>query len=362
MTDKHDPAAESETPAGSGDALRDNPGHIDRVSRADVETILADSLGEKFGDRFFQYRTEYRNSINSDNTGFVADYPMTVGLELVNRCNLTCKMCYTINHSTPKETLGIDDIRGIMEDGQKHGLPAVIVGLGSEPLLYKKIRDVFKLVTNAGVMDVFLGTNGVLLTESMCDFLVTSGVSRVHVSLDAATPETYKIIRGKDELERIESNIASLIAARERHGSTLPIIRVSFCVQEDNIHEKEAFAEKWQDVADYVDFQIMSDFSHVDEIAETGEYGDARIFDPSVLDKPFCEQPFTTLHVWSNGNITPCCTFYAKNLVMGNVKDTTLSEVWKGDKLEALRDEFRCGKINANCEICLAGRGMPNPD
>lgn len=343
---------------GGADAPADNVTYIQRVQKRDLEEILADNLTGVFGERFTAYRRQYKGSLNPPGPAAdVPEFPLTVGFEMVNRCNLSCVMCYTVNHTAPKSALSEDQISAVLAEGRKNSLPAVIIGLGSEPLLYKKIRDVFTAVRDAGVMDVFLNTNGVLLTPELSEFLVETGVTRVQVSLDAATRETFKAVRGKDELDLIEGNIRALADARLRAGKELPVIRVSFCVQDINAHEREAFTAKWRDTVDYVDFQALSDFDYVDEVGKTGEI--ERLKDTAKhthLKETHCPLPFNSLHVWANGDITPCCVFYGKNLVMGNINEQTLEDVWNGAPIRALRQEFVDGNLNPNCRICLAER------
>ena len=337
---------------------RDNMDYIERFERVDIEETLNRNLKTKYGDRFSEYREKFHRSLNYDKNGYLPDFPITVGLELVNRCNLSCIMCYTVNHTLPKATLEPSVIEKIMEEAKYEGLGGVQIGLGSEALLYKNIAEVFAATQNAEVMDIFLSTNGVLLTDKICEEIITKGVSRVFVSLDAATPETFKKIRGKDELALIEKNLHRLIETKRRYSSDLPLIRVSFCVQKENAHEREAFAKKWADIVDHVDFQVMTDFSQVDELAETGEANNPEIFNLEALESPYCPQPFNRLDVWSNGDVTPCCTFYGKNLVLGNVKSQTLREIWHSERINEIREEFRSGKINPNCQMCLAGRDL----
>jgi radical SAM protein with 4Fe4S-binding SPASM domain len=334
------------------DAPRENMNETATVKFSDVESILA----ERFGDRFRLYRVDYNKSLNYDKNGFLPDFPITVALELVNRCNLSCVMCYTINHSAPKATLGLPEIRALMEECGRHGLPALVVGMGAEPLVYKNVRSVFDLARGAGVMDVFLGTNGMLLNEDLCEYLVTNEVARIEISLDAATPKTYEKIRGKDELERIERNIHTLLEVKKRHRSKLPIIRLCFCLQPLNAHEREAFLDKWRGLVDYADIQQLQDFGYVDELRERGDVSEeAKLLNGSAPE-PYCSYPFNSLNVWSNGDVTPCCTFYAKNLVAGNIGDSSLAEIWHGAYMRDLRQQFLSDTLNPTCLTCLAQR------
>lgn len=335
---------------------RSAPSHLVKFERDPIEDVLVRNLAHVDPERFRAYRKAYFRTLNADADGFVPDYPLTLTIELVNRCNLTCVMCYTVNHKTAKATLTLDQLQTVFDDAKLHGLPAVIIGIGSEGLLYKDIRKVILMAKNTGVMDIFLFTNGVLLNEALSEFLIEQKVSRILISLDAATPETYKKIRGKDELLRIEKNVRSLLAAKQRRGSELPIVRLSFCVQKDNEHEQATFLEKWSAEVDYLDFQVLSDFGYVSEILETGSVKDPARPVASEGDKFFCHHPFGYLNIWSNGDITPCCVYYGKKLVMGNIARDKLSDVWKGEGMAELRRQFMTGNVNETCRVCLSQR------
>ncbi len=351
MTERSAPATAAPVDPMPPADLRTNTEFTATFKFTDIEATLA----EAFGDRFRDYRRDYYKSLNYDENGFLPAFPLTVSFELVNRCNLDCVMCYTVNHHEPKATLGLDTLETALAECRAHGLPAAVVGMGAEPLLYKGIRDVMRAVREADVMDVFLGTNGVLLNEALSEFLVTQRVARLEISLDAATPETYERIRGKDELELIERNIEAFLEVRRRHGSKLPVLRLCFCVQEFNHHEREMFLDKWRDKADYLDFQQLVDFSAIDELRATGTVAD---IDSVHVEEPHCAYPFNSLHVWSNGDVTPCCTFFAKNLVVGNVKDRTLKDIWDGPEMARIRGEIRSGDLNPTCRVCLGRRDV----
>jgi radical SAM protein with 4Fe4S-binding SPASM domain len=336
------------------------PEYMASHGQESMEAKLIRNQARKFGSKFAEYRATYMRSLNYDKEEFAAEFPVTVNIELVNRCNLSCIMCYTINHKGEKHTLTLDQMRAMGKEMKKYNLPAMIVGLGSEALLYKEFREIVDICHESGVMDLILYTNGVLLTRETSEFLVKSGVTRLHVSLDAATPETYIKIRGKPELERIEKNIDTFLEVRKSLGSELPILRIAFCVQPENLHERGAFLRKWEGKADRVDFQLMVPEKHVDDVKNGAVdiQKTAGYFHQELLDKPWCSMPFNSLSVWADGVVTPCCAFMGKNLPLGNIKERTLHDIWHGPEIEKIRDEFRTGKLNPSCELCIAGRDL----
>ncbi|MDC0979320.1 radical SAM protein [Gammaproteobacteria bacterium] len=331
---------------------RTNMSEIESVKFTDVETILE----SKFGERFRKYREEYRKSLNYDTNGYVGEFPLTVSFELVNRCNLKCVMCWTDNHKGSLAKLDEEMIDKLLKEIEENNVPAVILGLGSETLVSKGAKEVLRKVKEAGVMDIFFGSNGVLLDKEVAQLLIDLEIARVEVSLDAATPETFHKIRGKDQLPRIEKNMEKLLEVKKESNAALPVVRLCFCEQAFNKHEKEQFVEKWSGRADYVDFQDVQDFSYVNELLETGDVEAFKDLEADDLPYIECAYPFNSLNVWSNGDISPCCTYYGKNLVFGNIRENSLEEVWHGEEMNALRKEMITKKLKPTCKACFASR------
>ena len=55
-----------------------------------------------------------------------------------------------------------------------------------------------------------------------------------------------------------------------------------------------------------------------------------------------------------DGDVVPCCFDYDKKIVLGNIENETLSEIWNGTKMHDLRREFItnhvCNSLCRNCE------------
>ena len=337
-----------------------------------------DLLALEHGDRWVQYRESFKRTNFPDSAleeSRKLSGPITITLELVNRCNLKCVMCWTDNHSLEKGVLELKDIEKVLADASKSGspVPAVIVGLGSEPLIYKEVKEVIRICKKNYVIDIFFGTNRVLLDEEMSLFLIENDVSRLEVSLDAATPETYKAIRSKDKLEIVEKNIRNFVELRNSLGKAIPVVRLAFVVQDLNLHERSLFLRKWEGVVDYIDFQQKSDFAKVTErLGKDLDYylfhdetDEEKLLATAELKKKllkinggkgsqlFCPYPFNSLNVWANGDISPCCCFHGRALTIGNAKEKDLSEVWRGPEMNGLRAEILEGRLNKVCRSCL---------
>lgn len=303
---------------------------------------IIDKLIRIFGEDFRKYRQNFEKTQTP--TGFVPDFPITVTLEPINRCNLNCVMCHKEHRQGPESELSIVTLKKIIDECQRYKMPSILLGLGAEPLMYKDIKKLLNLIKSAKIQDVFFGSNGVLL-DQVVETLVDNMVTRALISLDAVTTRTYKRVRGFDMLKRVEENVEKLIAYRNKQNSLLPLIRLSFIVLDINIHEAESFVNKWKDRVDYIDFQRYQDSSYVDKNVK---------IDEAVIKDAYCSYPFYSLNIWSNGNVTPCCSSYAeKDIIVGNICTESLKEIWGGKRMNRIRDEILSKKFRLQCKKCL---------
>ncbi len=102
---------------------------------------------------------------------------------LVRRCNLTCKHCYSI--SADKDFAGelnTAEVNTVMDDLKGFGVPVLILS-GGEPLLRP---DIFDISHRARAMGFYVGlsTNGTLIDKSNIDAIAAVGYNYVGISID----------------------------------------------------------------------------------------------------------------------------------------------------------------------------------
>jgi len=80
-------------------------------------------------------------------------------------------------------------------------------------------------------------TNGMLLTESVVDSAIASGLSEIIFSVDGANPGTYEDIRRGAKWHRLLGALDLLRDKKEKAGATKPIGRINFTCMMRNIYE-----------------------------------------------------------------------------------------------------------------------------
>lgn len=148
---------------------------------------------------------------------------------LIRRCNLTCKHCYSISadRDFPGE-LSTAEAFTVMDDLKAFGVPVLILS-GGEPLLRP---DIFEISTRAKAMGFYVGlsTNGTLIAEHNIKRIAAVGYDYVGISIDGLR-ETH------DRFRRLVGAFdASMRGIRLCHSHGIKV-GMRFTMTQDNAHE-----------------------------------------------------------------------------------------------------------------------------
>ncbi len=148
---------------------------------------------------------------------------------LIRRCNLTCKHCYSISadRDFPGE-LSTDEVFTVMDDLKAFGVPVLILS-GGEPLLRPDIFDISRRAKSLGFY-VGLSTNGTLIDETLIDALANVDYDYVGVSIDGMRETHDRFRRSQGAFER------SLAGVRLCRDAGLKV-GLRFTMTQDNAHE-----------------------------------------------------------------------------------------------------------------------------
>lgn len=118
-----------------------------------------------------------------------------VAWETTRNCNLACIHCRASATLGPyKGELDTEASLRLLDDIAQVGKPIVIL-TGGEPLLRNDIFDLARHGTQLGLRMV-MACNGTLVDETTAHQMAASGIKRISVSLDGASPESHDTFRG----------------------------------------------------------------------------------------------------------------------------------------------------------------------
>lgn len=260
-------------------------------------------------------------------------------------CNLRCPKCYTYgtnsvsaNHRS-QGTMKYEDLISLLDE-VKVWKPRIAPQTWDEPLMNPKLLLYLEEIKKRDLV-ITMDTNGLLMTDEIMKELVSLKVDSVFFSVDAATDETFKKVRGVNRLPFLKERIFKLINLR---GTSLfPRIGVSFVSEEDNASETAAFVSYWS--------------NHVDVIRVNQKFLQDRKLTLSPSGKrSACWSLYDSLMVHHNGEAAMCCVDTHYENKIGNVFSSGVKSVWNGVFFKQVRSLHETGQadqvsICSKCEL-----------
>ncbi|TXG80133.1 MAG: heme d1 biosynthesis radical SAM protein NirJ [Rhodocyclaceae bacterium] len=151
---------------------------------------------------------------------------------LIRRCNLTCKHCYSISADTDfKGELSTLEAFAVMDDLKHFRVPVLILS-GGEPLLRPDIFDIARRAKDLGFYTA-LSTNGTLIDARNIERIAAIDFDYVGVSLDGMG-ETHDRFRRK--AGAFDASLAGIRLCRDLGLK----VGVRYTMTQDNAHDFEA--------------------------------------------------------------------------------------------------------------------------
>ena len=119
-------------------------------------------------------------------------------LELTNRCNLSCPVCFASAGEQTPHDLSVEEIGKQYDLLMEHGGPFNIQLSGGEPTLREDLDKIIALGKAKGFTFFQLNTNGIRLAreDGYAAHLAKAGVSTVFLQFDGLDDEIYQTLRG----------------------------------------------------------------------------------------------------------------------------------------------------------------------
>ena len=274
--------------------------------------------------------------------------PSEILIENTNNCNAHCVMC-------PRETLTRK--RGFMEFGLFEKIIREVSGAArqpvvhlhgfGEPLLDESLPERIRLAKACGIKRTYLVTNASLLFPEAARKIILAGLDTMKISFYGTDEASYRAtMRGLDFNAALQ-NVREFVRIRADLKKRTPRLILQYLPQEANAAGTREFESLWRSVLDKrAGDRLNRSTLH--------NYGGGRAYN-RVGEKivSVCFYPWTALSVLWDGRAVTCCMDYDGAQVVGDLNTQSVTEIWNGPVLSAIRTNF--GKLDyRGFPTCLA--------
>jgi hypothetical protein len=309
--------------------------------------------------------------------------PVVYNIETTNACNMRCEMCpRTTIMTRPIETLHpelfkkvIDQLKpfsseqlsrwedfvvrnyGVRKNEMNENhyflyvIPRVIVLHGyGDPLLDKSMPQYVKWMTERG-LESYFSCNPANINMDRTIETFENGLGYVKYSIESVDDLRHKEVRGQaSNFTESYKNILKLLdlKAQRNYKTTIVItmINLNKSWQRDEFERlQEAF--KGMDV--YVYLKSQDQMWYEDNKQQT----------QSIHWLEFCQFPWSSMTIKSNGESVECVEDFNNEIILGDAATESLYDIWNGEKYKNFRNDhfdLRPGiKCTEQCDMNLIG-------
>ncbi len=323
----------------------------DRFAQLVAEKDFNELIAEVKGEGFREYRRQWARAGEFEEETPV---PCQLDFELSTYCNYRCPMCpFGMPQDARPEAFDavsgyfpFELYRKVIDEGAPLGVRAIDLSYYNEPLLRRDLIEFVTYAESRGILDIMFSTNAQLLSQALSETLLGTGLTRLLVSLDAGTEETFKKVRVGGDFHKVVRNLEYFLRRKKERRQVLPITRVSFVKTKLNEHELPDFITRWKPLVDYLSIQELVEMDGM----QTSLTPQSRLSN----DDFHCHHPWHRMTLRANGDALPCCTVWGQQLPMGNVNRQSIAEIWTSAQMRSLRRLHKEGRYYENpvCKKC----------
>lgn len=228
-----------------------------------------------------------------------------------------------------------------------------------EPLLNQNIAEMVKIAKESNVAErIEIISNAALLTPKLSDALIEAGLGTLRISIQGLSSKKYSEVCGANiDFDELIENIRYFYKNKKETNLFVKIMDVALEEGEDS-----KFYELFSDCSDRMFIEKMLPVydgvkTTQDMAVSYDRYG------RTIQKRKVCPLPFFMLGIFPDGDVEPCDTIY-KPVVIGNVNQTSLLEMWTGPILKEFQTMQLKGqnKINPKCAVCCAPDDVAHPE
>jgi radical SAM protein with 4Fe4S-binding SPASM domain len=314
---------------------------------------------------------------------FRSRVPVIYNIETTNACNMRCEMCPRTTMMTRRvETMKLDTFKRIIEQLQPftplqwqvwekfvaqnyciqpddmsenhfflYVIPKVIVLHGyGDPLLDKNMPEFVRLMTERNLPSYF-SCNPANINMDRTIQTFENGLDYIKYSIESVDDIRHKQVRGQaSNFTESYRNILRLLdlKAQRNYKTTIVITMINLNKpwQQD---EFQRLREAFQGLDVYVYLKSQDQQWYEDNKQQT----------QSIHWIEFCQFPWSSMTIKSNGEACECVEDFNNEIILGNARTESLSDIWNGEKYRRFRlDHFDLTpglKCTGQCDMQLVG-------
>jgi len=281
----------------------------------------------------------------------VPPFPKEVFLDLTSLCNHACVFCANPRIKN-KKTMNHEMAIRVINEAYECGTRELGMYATGDSFMVKNLHEYVEYAKNkVGYDYLFITTNGGLASPERVKPVLDAGLDSLKFSISAGKRETFKEIQGKDDFDKVISNLKWVSKYRQESGLKYRIY-VTMVYTSKTECEVNILRDIVKPYIDEWDPHTLT--NQCGNLYENNDLGNISSTNPRGRgDRNVCFQPFKSLTITPEGFVSACVVDYSKDLIVADLNKVSLKQAWEGEIYREFRKKHKArnlkGMICFNC-------------
>jgi hypothetical protein len=286
-----------------------------------------------------------------------AERPIGINIETRTLCNAKCVFCARSKLKTNDAVMTMEVFEKICSDFSGIGGG----GLGFSPLIGETLLDPFlmervRLLGNYPNIHPNIYTNAISFEKYDDNALevILSAMRHLDISIGGLDRESYKLMFGADRFDTVWNSLSRISRINSKIARSC---KISLHIRTNNkmgVLKSEKYRElkgrmgfSCSDVAD--SFSPWGGLINKEDLPE----GASLIQRDNSSSLEACLIPMMNIMFLPSGKALACSCMDAQGILQaGDINESSIREIWKGDAFTRIRNSFKDGNIGELCRTC----------
>lgn len=278
--------------------------------------------------------------------------PNVVNVEITNACNLNCPGCPRHQMKRKVGFMPRDIFKEIVRQvAQQSSSKFFLLHHFGDPLLYPEALEEFSNYAHEQGLSTGINTKGQLLNDKTIQLLKKSKISQIGFSWIGTTEDEFEKFQEPARYDETMARIKRYLKEKPDSQQAEVGLIISYPPKiSRNIIRN--FQDEWyRSGADLVSIAIWHNWTGNSERVNKTIEGRKR------KRLSCCFEPWSHLTILYNGDVVPCCMDYDGKYILGNITQTSISDIWNGERVVTFREaHLRLERYKFElCKFCEQG-------
>ncbi len=288
--------------------------------------------------------------------------PRTLKIELTNICNANCVFCGYQYENRKKGIMSQELYLRVLKEYRGMGGENIsFTSIVGEPFIDTNIIDRIRKAKEFGFKDIYTYTNGILLYRYDIKALLRSGINHLIISTSPFEKGKFERLYRNRDYDKLLEGLQKVLMINQQIGRP---VKVEIAFRSDISLRKALLLNDYQkfirpyinDERKEISILVKGYDNWSGMIKHKDLFGEMELASIPKYKLHPCSRTFSCMVMW-DGYVRGCSCRFSNfddedNLIIGNLKDIDLKNIWFGDKVKQLRRSFVNNKLCITCRNC----------